>query len=59
MTNRPRTISRRRFLALAAAVPAARAAVRQHSAVAQGDETPAQIAVQAGRELWRIPPGVR
>jgi hypothetical protein len=59
MTNRhPRALSRRRFLALAAATPALRAAV-QRGVAAQGGETPAQIAVQAGRELWRIPPGVR
>ncbi|MDQ2996239.1 MAG: hypothetical protein M3R61_04175 [Chloroflexota bacterium] len=58
-TRRPRTISRRQFLALAAAASAARAAVQQRSAAAQGDETPAQIVVQAGRELWRIPPSVR
>jgi hypothetical protein len=53
-------LSRRRFLAFAAATPPVwRAAVQQRSAAAQGSETPAQIAVQAGRELWRIPPGVR
>jgi hypothetical protein len=61
MTNqRPRSLSRRRFLALAAAAPPAlRAALQQSSVAAQGGETPAQIAVQAGGELWRIPPGVR
>ena len=60
MTNRhPRSLSRRQFLALAAATPALRAAVQQRSAAAQGDATPAQITVQADRELWRIPPGVR
>ncbi len=61
MTNQcPRSLSRRRFLALAAAAPPAlRAALQQSSVAAQGGETPAQIAVQAGGELWRIPPGVR
>ncbi len=60
MTNRqPRSLSRRRFLALAAATPALRATARLSNPVAQGDATPAQIAVQAGRELWRIPPGLR
>src|SRR4051812_38675526 len=58
-TQRQRSLTRRQFLALAAAMPALRAAVRQNSAVAPGNQTPAQIAVQASRELWRIPPGVR
>ena len=59
MTNRyPRPLSRRRFLALVAATPALRA-TGQRSAVAQGDATPAQIVVQAERELWRIPASVR
>src|SRR5438105_1015146 len=58
-TQRSRALSRRQFLAFAAATPALRAAVRASSAAAQSDETPAQIAVQAGRELWRIPPGLR
>src|SRR5215203_5860777 len=59
-SQRPRSLSRRRFIALAAAAPPAlRAAMQQHSAVAQAGETPAQISVQAGRELWRIPPSVR
>src|SRR5690349_1797055 len=49
------TFSRRRFLALAASVPALAVA----RAAAQEDATPAQIAVQAGQELWRIPPTVR
>jgi hypothetical protein len=53
------TLSRRQFLALAAAAPPALRAAVQPIAVAQGEQTPAQIAVQAGRELWRIPPGVR
>ena len=56
--QRPGALSRRRFLALAAATPAL-AAVQQHNVAAQGGETPAHIAVEAGRELWRIPPGVR
>src|SRR5215211_5007202 len=60
MSNqRLRSLSRRQFLALAAAAPPALRATIRHSAVAQGNETPAQIVVQAGRELWRIPPGVR
>src|SRR6478672_7592751 len=60
MSNqRLRSLSRRQFLALAAAAPPALRATIRHSAVAQGNETPAQITVQAGRELWRIPPGVR
>src|SRR3954470_10576876 len=60
MTSRhPRALSRRQFLALAAATPALRAAVQQPRAAAQADATPAQITVQANRELWRIPPGVR
>src|SRR5215217_5265870 len=60
MTNQPaRPLTRRRFLALAAAAPPLlRSAARQDSAAPAG-EMPAQIAVQAGRELWRIPPGVR
>src|SRR4051812_10673509 len=58
-TRHPRALSRRQFLALAAAIPALRAAVQPPRAAAQAGETPAQIAVQAGRELWRIPPGVR
>src|SRR6476661_4536946 len=55
--RRSRAFSRRQFLSLVAAAPALRAVGR--SAAAQGGETPAQIVVQAGRELWRIPPGVR
>src|SRR5688500_9861441 len=59
MTNRyPRALSRRRFLALAAAAPAVRA-VLQRSAAAQDGATPAQIAVQASHELWRIPSSLR
>src|SRR3954453_22947332 len=57
-TRHPHALTRRQFLALAAASPALRAAQQSHVA-AQGDATPAQIAVEAGRELWRIPPGVR
>src|SRR4026208_2598433 len=60
MTNpRPRALTRRQFLALAAATPALPAAVQQGNVAAHGDARPAQIAVQAGRELWRIPPSVR
>src|SRR6476659_4616523 len=59
MPPRYRALSRRQFLALAAATPALRAAGQQRNVAAQGDATPVQIAVQAGRELWRIPPGVR
>jgi hypothetical protein len=55
----PRSLSRRRFLALAAAAPPALRAAVQHRAAAQAGETPAQIAVQASRELWRIPPSLR
>src|SRR6476469_6998220 len=57
--QRPRLLSRRQFLALAAAAPPALHAVVRPGSAAQGDETPAQVAVQAGRELWRIPPSVR
>jgi hypothetical protein len=58
--SRPRSVARRRFLALAAAAPPALgAAIRHGGAAAQGDQQPAQIAVQAGRELWRIPPSLR
>jgi hypothetical protein len=63
MSRRSRALrlSRRRFLALGAAAPqllrAARSAVG--APAAQGDATPAQIAVQAGREIWRIPASVR
>src|SRR6476659_5054158 len=59
MPPRYRALSRRQFLALAAATPALRAAGQQRNVAAQGDATPAQIAVEAGRELWRIPPTVR
>jgi hypothetical protein len=52
------TLSRRRFLALAAGVPAL-ALVRTPSAAAQAGASPARIAVQAGQELWRIPASVR
>ena len=51
------TLSRRRFLALAAGAPALAAARAPRAA--QEDATPARIAVQAGQELWRIPPTVR
>src|SRR6476620_3942665 len=58
-TRRPSSLSRRQFLAIAAATPPAlRATVPQRGA-AQASEMPAQIAVQPGRELWRIPPGIR
>ncbi|MFL5806198.1 MAG: twin-arginine translocation signal domain-containing protein, partial [Roseiflexaceae bacterium] len=52
-------LSRRRFLALAAAGTAGLVAARTSGAEAQGDETRAQIAVDAGRVLWRIPATVR
>src|SRR5258706_14820533 len=52
-------LSRRRFLALAATGAAGLVAARISGAEAQGDETPAQIAVDAGRVLWRIPATVR
>lgn len=61
-TRSPRSPARRRFLALAgAALPAARipSLPRGASPAAQPGATPAQIAVQAGQELWRIPPGLR
>jgi hypothetical protein len=51
-------LSRRRFLALAAGAPALLAAGAPRAA-AQAGATPARIAVQAGQELWRIPPTVR
>jgi hypothetical protein len=51
--------SRRRFLALAAAGAAGLAVVRTPSAAAQGDAVAVQIAVEAGRVLWRIPATVR
>jgi hypothetical protein len=53
------TLSRRRFLALAAAGAAGLAAARTPGAAAQDGETAARIAVDAGRVLWRIPPTVR
>jgi len=52
-------LSRRRFLALAAAGTAGLVAARISGATAQGDATRAQIAVDAGRVLWRIPATVR
>jgi hypothetical protein len=58
MAPRNSSLSRRRFLALAAGVPAL-AAVRAPRAAAQAGTTSARIAVQAGQELWRIPPTVR
>src|SRR5215208_4453173 len=51
--------SRRRFLGLAAAGAAGLIAARTPGTAAQGDATPAQIAVDAGRVLWRIPATVR
>jgi hypothetical protein len=63
-TRIPRSPARRRFLTLAATtLPAATArpasARRSASPAALADDVPAQIAVQAGQELWRIPAGVR
>jgi hypothetical protein len=57
-SSRNGALSRRRFLALAAGVPAL-VATRAPRANAQDGATPAQITVQAGQELWRIPPTVR
>jgi hypothetical protein len=51
------SLSRRRFLALAAGAPMIVAASGRRAA--QPGATPARIAVQAGQELWRIPPTVR
>src|SRR5262245_11262097 len=54
-----RALSRRRFLGLAAAGAAGLVVPHMPGAAAQGDATPARIAVDAGRVLWRIPPTVR
>src|SRR5262245_8764691 len=51
-------LSRRRFLALAAGAPAL-IGMRHTRPAAQAGATTARIAVQAGQELWRIPPTVR